>query len=399
MRRIASRQQALGGPVRIGINALFLQQPATGIGQHLFHLLQGLDQHDHDNTYVLLSPRFRRAAAPRFPELSSRFRNVQGVNALVRMGDSFEKLWWEQAGLLQASRRESLDLLHSPYFASPLISSIPTVVTIHDVIPLLLPEYKARFAVRAYTGLSVLAARRARAIIAVSECSKRDIERTLGLPPERVHVIGNAVDESHQPIRDPRLLSAVRERYGLSDRFILYFGGFDVRKNVLRLLQAYARIRPLLDEPYQLVLAGRLRHIGHPLYPDPRPLVRELGLESHVVFTGQIREQDKAPLYSAAELFVFPSLYEGFGMPVLEAMACGAAVITSNGSALPEVAGDTAVLIDPSSTEQLGDAMLDLLRDPVRRAALGQAAIARAALFSWGAVAQQTLKVYAQAVA
>jgi glycosyltransferase involved in cell wall biosynthesis len=385
--------------LRIGINALFLQQPATGTGQHLFHLLQGLDQHDRENTYVLLSPRFRRAAAPRFPELSPRFRNVQGVGALVRLGDNFEKLWWEQVGLLQACRRERLDLLHCPYFASPILSSIPTVVTIHDVIPLLLPEYGARLAGRLYTALAALASKRARAIIAVSECSKRDIERTLGLPSERVHVIGNAVDESYQPIRDPRLLSAVRERYGLGERFILYFGGFDVRKNVRRLIEAYARIRPHLDEPYQLVLAGRLHLIGHPLYPDPRPLVRELGLTGDVVFTGQIREQDKPPLYSAATIFAFPSLYEGFGMPVLEAMACGAAVITSNCSALPEVAGDAAVLVDPHSTEAIATALLELLRDPARRAALGEAARARAARFSWGAVAQQTMQVYAQAAA
>ena len=385
--------------MRIGINALFLQQPATGTGQHLFHLLQGLDQHDRENTYVLLSPRFRRATTPRFPELSPRFRNVQAVSALARLGDNFEKLWWEQVGLLRACRREALDLLHCPYFASPILSPTPTVVTIHDVIPLLLPEYRARLAGRAYTGLSEQAARRARAIIAVSECSKRDIERTLRLPPERIHVIGNAVDESYQPIRDPRLLNADRERYGIGDRYILYFGGFDVRKNVPRLIQAYAKIRPLLEEPHDLVLAGRLRLVGHPLYPDPRPLVRELGLESHVIFTGQIREQDKAPLYSGAVLFVFPSLYEGFGMPVLEAMACGAAVITSDRSALPEVAGDAALLVDPTSTEAIGGAILSLLHDPARREALGRAARARAAQFSWGAVAEQTIRVYAQAAA
>ncbi|MBX5491098.1 MAG: glycosyltransferase family 4 protein [Chloroflexi bacterium] len=385
--------------MRIGINALFLMQPATGTGQHLFHLLQGLDQHDQENTYVLLSPRFRRATASRFPELGPRFRNVQAVSALAQLGDNVEKLWWEQVGLLQACRRERLDLLHCPYFASPILSSIPTVTTIHDVIPLLVPEYRARLAGRLYTELSVLAARRARAIIAVSECSKRDIERTLRLPPERIHVIGNAVDESYQPITDPRLLAGVRERYGIGERFILYFGGFDVRKNVLRLVQAYAQIRQRFDEPYQLVLAGRLRHVGHPLYPDPRPLVRELGLENEIIFTGQIREQDKAPLYSAATLFVFPSLYEGFGMPVLEAMACGAAVITSNRSALPEVAGDAAVLVDPTRTEAIGEAILELLRDPSRRARLGEAARQRARLFSWGAVAQETLRVYRQAVA
>ncbi len=383
--------------MRIGINALFLQQPATGIGQHLYHLLQGLDEADRENIYVLLSPRFHKPTTTRIPELSSRFHNVQGVSALARLGENFEKLWWEQVGLLQACRREKLDLLHCPYFASPILSSIPTVVTIHDVIPLLLPEYSAHLAGRAYTWLSALAARRARAVIAVSECSKRDIVRTLGLPAERVHVIGNAVDPSYQPVRDPRLLSSVRERYNLGERFILYFGGFDVRKNVHRLIKAYDRIREKFDEPHQLVLAGRFRLVAHRLYPDPRVLVRELGLESDVIFTGQIREQDKAPLYSAATVFAFPSLYEGFGMPVLEAMACGAPVVTSNSSALPEVAGDAAVLVDPEDVTAIGEAILGLVQDPARRAALGAAARARAAHFSWSAVAAQTLEVYSQA--
>jgi len=384
--------------LRIGINALFLQQPATGSGQHLYHLLQGLDGVDRENTYVLLSPRFHKATTTRIPELSSKFRNVQGVSALARLGENFEKLWWEQVGLLQACHREKLDLLHCPYFASPLASPIPTVVTIHDVIPLLLPEYSAHLAGRAYTQLSALAARRARAVIAVSECSKRDIVRTLGLPGERIHVIGNAVDESYQPVHDPRLLASVRERYGLGERFVLYFGGFDVRKNIHRLIKAYARVRDQFDEPHQLVVAGRFRFVAHRLYPDPRILVREMGLESDVVFTGQIREQDKPPLYSAATVFAFPSLYEGFGMPVLEAMACGAPVVTSNSSALPEVAGDAAVLVDPTSVEAIGEAILELVQDPARRARLGEAARARAAHFSWTAVARQTLEVYAEAV-
>ncbi|HEY8476755.1 MAG TPA: glycosyltransferase family 1 protein, partial [Chloroflexota bacterium] len=372
----------------------FLQRPATGSGQHLFHLLRGLDAHDRENTYVLLSPRFRRAYAVHFPELSARFQNVEVVSALARFGENAEKLWWEQVGLLNACRREQVDLLHCPYFASPLMARLPTVVTIHDVIPLLIPEYRSRWPSRAYITLVSLAARRAQAIIAVSECSKRDIVRTLGLPPERIYVIGNAVDESYRPVRDTWLLNAVRERYNLREKFVLYFGGFDLRKNVHRLIRAYAKIRPHLPERYQLVIAGRLHLLGHPLYPDPRPLVRQLGLEDDVVFTAQIREQDKAPLYSAATAFVFPSLYEGFGMPVLEAMACGAPVITSNVSALPEVVGDAGVLVNPYSEDDIGEAILALLHDPDRRAELSRRARERARTFTWRQVAEQTLQVY-----
>jgi len=381
--------------LRIGINALFLQKPATGLGQHLINLLRALDKCDRRNEYVLLSPRFRRAYAVTRPQFSDRFHEVEVVTMLARLGENFEKLWWEQIGIVSASRKEQVDLLHSPYFASPLLSPVPTVVTIHDVIPLILPEYGRRQSSQLYNWLVATAARRARAIIAVSECSKRDIERTLGIPGHRIHVIGNAVDtEQYYPVTDSWKLKAVRERYSIPQRYLLYFGGFDTRKNVLRLIRAYASILPRMEEKIPLVIAGRLHLLGHPLYPDPRPLVRELGLENHVLFTGQIREEDKAPLYSGAELFLFPSLYEGFGMPVLEAMACGTAVITSNGSALPEVVGDAGVLIDPTSEEAIGQAILELLADHDRRADLAARARLRARGFNWSQVAEQTVRVY-----
>jgi glycosyltransferase involved in cell wall biosynthesis len=380
--------------MRIGINALFLQKPATGSGQHLFHLLEGLDAYDRENTYVLLSPRFRRAYSVSWPHLSDRFRNVEVVSALARLGENVEKAWWEQVGLLKSGKAERVDLLHCPYFASPLISLFPTVVTIHDVIPLILKEYSWRKLTTAYNSLVSSAAKRAQAIIAVSQCSKRDIERTLDISSDRIYVIGNAVDGSFRPIKDTWLLSAVRERYNVGDRYVLYFGGFDLRKNVPRMIHAYAQLPLAQRQKYQLVVAGRLHHLGHPLYPDPRPLVRELALDGQVIFTGQIREQDKAPLYSGATAFVFPSLYEGFGMPVLEAMACGTPVLTSNSSALPEVVGEAGLLVDPYSEKGIAAALGRLLDDESFRRELGERALARSSFFTWQQVAEQTVEVY-----
>lgn len=382
------------GPLQIGVDALLLQRPEVGMGQHLFHLLRGLDQYDRENRYILLSPRFRRASIGRFPQLSDRFQNIEVVSALRRFGERFERLWWEQVGIVRASHREHIELLHCPYFAAPYFLPVRTVVTVHDVIPLVMPEYRARPESKVYTSLVAFTVRRVDAIITVSEHSKRDIIRTLRIPEERIHVTGNAVDESYRPITDTRVIDAVRERYGIGPRYILYFGGFDVRKNVDRVLQAYKALPGPVREEYQLVIAGRLHLLGHPLYPDPRPRVRELGLDDQVVVTGQIREQDKAPLYSAAAVYLFPSLYEGFGIPVLEAMACGAAVITSNTSALPEVAGDGAYLVDPYDTAAITRAIEDLLEDRPKRDALRERALARARHFSWERVAQQTLAVY-----
>jgi glycosyltransferase involved in cell wall biosynthesis len=233
----------------------------------------------------------------------------------------------------------------------------------------------------------------------VSECSKRDIVKLLGVPPERIHVIGNAVDDDDfHPVRDAWLLASVRERYGIGSRFILYFGGFDLRKNVPRLIEAYARLPEHLRREYQLVVAGRYHNLGHPLFPDPRETVRRLGLEGNVVFTGQIREQDKAPLFSSATVFAFPSLYEGFGIPVLEAMACGTPVLTSNLSALPEVAGDAGLLVDPYDTDAIAQGLVDLLDHQERREDLARRGLERARRFTWRQVAEQTVKVYQQVI-
>jgi glycosyltransferase involved in cell wall biosynthesis len=381
--------------MRIGINALYLQKPMVAASLHLYYLLEGLDAYDRRNEYVLLSPRFRKAYATRFPQLTGdRFRKIEVLTKMARLGGNVEKVWWEQIGLVQAARREKLELLHSPYFAAPAIQTCPTVVTIHDVIPLVLPEYKRRESNPFTTSLTSLTSKRADAIIAVSECSRRDIISTLGIPAERIHVIGNAVHPSFHPITDSWLLAAVRERYNIARKYILYFGGFDQRKNVLRIIRSYAALPAPLRAEYQLVISGRLHLLGHPLYPDPRPLVRELDMGDRIIFTGQIREQDKAPLYSGATAFLFPSLYEGFGMPVLEAMACGAPVITSRVSALPEVVGDAGVLIDPYSEPAISEALGEVLTSPKRRQELGQLARERSRMFTWRQVAEQTVAVY-----
>jgi glycosyltransferase involved in cell wall biosynthesis len=382
--------------MRIGVNALFLQRPATGMGQHVYHLLEGLAEQDDENSYVLLSPRFKRSSVGRFPPLSARFQNVEVISALRLFGERFESLWWEQVGIVRTCQHEHIDILHCPYFSAPLFLPAKTVVTVHDVIPIVMPEYHARARSRYYTSLVSYTVPRVDAIITVSDYSKRDIVRFLGIPEDRIHVIGNAVDSSYRPITDTRLIDKVRERYGIGERYILYFGGFDVRKNVDRVLQAYASLPESTRKAYQLVIAGRLHLLGSPLYPDPRPRVRELGLDDQVVVTGQIREQDKAPLYSGAAVYLFPSLYEGFGIPILEAMACGAAVITSEITALPEVAGDAARLVNPYEVRDIATAIQELLENTAMRDELRERALARASEFSWTRVAQQTLEVYKQ---
>ncbi|MCB0202931.1 MAG: glycosyltransferase family 4 protein, partial [Anaerolineae bacterium] len=220
---------------------------------------------------------------------------------------------------------------------------------------LLLPAYRGGSLQRAYTWLVSRTARRAHLVLTDSEASRRDITEHLGIAPGLVHAVLLAADESFRPVTDPAELARVRARYALPDRFILYLGGFDVRKNVPRLIQAYARwSRQELptfgkvgnSEAPHLVIAGKLPAADTSFTPDPRRVATEEGVADQVHFTGWVDEADKPALYSLASLFAFPSLYEGFGLPAAEAAACGTPVLTSNRSSLPEAA-PSAILVDP----------------------------------------------------
>lgn len=360
--------------MQVGINALFLDRPGTGSGQYTRNLLEALAKVDSTNEYLLFSP----GPAPQIPNTQYPISNSA-------------KLWFEQISFPRACRR--LDLAHVPYFASPLFPTVPTVVTVHDLIPLILPAYRGSLLVRLYTRLVAAAARRAEVIITVSQASKRDIVRYLRVPPERIYVTYEAAGEAFQPVEDEAQLIAIRGKYALPERYLLYLGGFDQRKNLSTLVRAFTL---LISKQRQarLVLAGKLPGRDSLMIPDPRRLARELGVEESVIFTGWVAEEDKPALLSGTTAFVFPSLYEGFGLPPLEAMACGAPVIASNRSSLPEVVGEGGILVEPTGVESLAEAMEMLLVDDTLRADLRQRALAQAARFSWKQTALETLAVY-----
>ena len=247
------------------------------------------------------------------------------------------KLYWEQVTLPSRARSLGADLLLVPYWAAPLWQPAPTVVTVHDLIPLLLPPYRGGWTNRLYTTLVSTSARRCAAVLTVSEASKRDIVRHLGLPDERVMVVyhGPNKEESGAEQNDadpsPSRTRRVARKYPLPERYFLYLGGFDVRKNLKGIVGAYRRYLDLGGDPeVKLVVAGKLPHTDTPFFPDPRRLVRQLELTDSVHFIDWVDEEDKGPLYAGAAAFLFPSLYEGFGMMLLEAMAAGSPVITSS---------------------------------------------------------------------
>lgn len=386
--------------MRIAINTLLLRVPDTGSGQYITHLLQALAEHRDDHEILLLAD-----ARDRDVVSGERFRQVSVRSPFHGRHAGLDKVWWEHVSFPRACARLGAHVAHVPYFASSLWPRVPTVVTVLDLIPLIVPEYRTSALVRLYTTLAAWAMRRATRIIAISEWSKRDAVRLLGVPEERVRVIYLAADERFHPVNDPAILADLRARHGLAERFVFYLGGFDARKDVATLIRAFATARESLPG-WQLVIAGHLREPG-PLFPDPRPVAREQRLriveaparnpDADVVFAGRISEADKSLFYSAAGIFAFPSRYEGFGLDPLEALACGAPVVCSNATSLPEVVGDAALLVSPGDVGDLAQALIRTATDEALRAGLRARGPAQAARFSWARTAEETLDVYRQA--
>jgi glycosyltransferase involved in cell wall biosynthesis len=288
-------------------------------------------------------------------------------------------------------RRVHAALYHSPYYLMPYRAGVPAVVTMHDLIPAKFPAYFAP-AQRLTFALTVrLAAHAARMVIAVSQTTASDLQRLLRLAEERVAVILEAADPAFRP-QPPEVVAALRARLGLPETYVLYLGSNKPHKNLVRLVEAWARCQP---QSLPLVVAG----VWDSRYPQVRQKADELALGDKIRFLGPVVEPNLPALYSGATLFTLPSEYEGFGLPALEALACGVPVACSNTSSLPEVVGDAALTFDPTNIDTIADALCRLLADGELRAELRMRGLRRAAQFSWERTAQETLAVYRQVTA
>jgi len=304
------------------------------------------------------------------------------------------KVKFEQLTFPKTAKKLGADVAHVPYWGSALSPRIPTVVTIHDIIPRILPEYHGGAAVRLYTALVSASAANADLVLADSDASRNDILSVLNLPADKVRKVFLAPAPHFQPAETWAEIDAVIEKYKLPEVFALYMGGFDVRKNVSALLHAWTFIAPGLGDEVKLVLAGKIPEGDSAFFPNPLKLAKDLGIEEHVIAPGWIDEADKPALYSAARVFVYPSRYEGFGLPVLEAMACGTPVVTGNVSSLPELVGSAAFQVDPDDTKHMASPIISLTIQESTHNDMANKGYQRAQEFNWQITARQTLQAY-----
>jgi glycosyltransferase involved in cell wall biosynthesis len=366
--------------VRIAFDGTTLRPERTGVGYYTEHLLEHLAR-QHDGELVVVSNRTIDTTAP----LPGHVRVAVPAARLPRMA-------WMQMVAPRTLRELHADVAHFTNGMVPIASSVPSVVTIHDMSLTMYPAYHPLRRVLLNRPLVDIAARRATAVITVSESARRDIVRIYALDPSRVHVVHEAAAPAFRPVCDLAELNRVRRRYGLGDRVILYVGTIEPRKNLPRLIDAFAVRRRAGDLTHQLVCVGRYgwrsRGIG--------ARIEHARVADAIAFTGYVPFGDLPALYNLAEMFVFPSLHEGFGLPVVEAMACGVPVIAGTTSSLPEVGGGAVEHVDPQDEDALGEAMVRLARSRERRDALATLGLRRARTFSWDRAARETLDVYRQ---
>jgi glycosyltransferase involved in cell wall biosynthesis len=369
--------------MRIAFDGTTLTPGRTGVGYYTEHLLQHLAREvaATGDEIVVLSNQPIDTERPLPPHV----RVHEGHRFPVRIG-------WMQLRAQRALDAVRPDIAHFTNGMMPIGSPVSTIVTIHDMSLRLYPQCHPVRRLLLNRPLMHAAIQQAASIVTVSDSARRDLLRFHGLPADRVSVVHEAASPAFRPITDRAWLDRVRSRYGLPLRFVLYVGTIEPRKNLLRLVDAFAQARRR-GVPHHLVCVGPYGWSSR----DLTGRINHLGLQDAVHFTGYAPFEDLPAIYNLGEFFIFPSLYEGFGLPVVEAMASGLPVITSSTSSLGEIAADAALTIDPTSTDAIADAIVSLAADEPLRREYSQRGVRRARAFSWTQTAKDMLAVYYRA--
>ncbi len=375
--------------MKIGIDAGSLQHghSQTGLYQYTAHLISELQAIDRGNEYTLFFFNWRDREADAWIDAYPVAGNVRKRVCRIpyRVVRALDRL-------PLGSPREAVDVFHGPSFRPPPMRwTKRSLVTIHDLAfvshPRFFPDAARASYYRTHTRDAI---RRAEVLVAVSEFTRGCLMDAFGVAPNRVRVIPPGIGAEFATDQDPASGVRVRTRYGIAHPYVLFVGYLEAKKNVSRLVQAFARLKPVLPVRHQLVLAGP----HGPAAPEIRAAIDERNLHDDVILTGQVPRADLPALYAGAAVFAFPSLYEGFGIPPLEAMACGVPVVASHAAALPEIIGPAAVLVDPLNVDEIAHALARVLGQPELGRKLRERGLVHAARFSWTGMATRLLALY-----
>jgi glycosyltransferase involved in cell wall biosynthesis len=368
---------AVASPITIAFDGYFLSMPFSGIGTYVRGLLG--------------------AFASEVETLGVDIRVIEpSPGRLLHPGSKSHRFAWDAAGVAAATLRSGRprpQALHLPQMSAPLWSPVPMIATIHDVIPLVLEDYRASRAMRTYLSTMARSVRKAQRVIVPSESARRDVQQVLGINPDRIRVIPEAAGIDLAPAQGDEGRAQVRERWGINGRYLFNIGGFDRRKNLPMLVEAFAAALPSLEPETKLVIAGAPHTVNPRVFPPLDPLIRLHGLEERVVLTGRVSDEERRWLYQAAHVYITPSMYEGFGLTPLEAMACGVPAIVADRTSLPEVVGDAGLVVEPVVGD-LAAAIRALMTDDALRDSLARQSLERSRRFTWATAARETAAIY-----
>ncbi len=371
--------------MKIGIDAREIQNEITGIGRYLLNFLEGALARRDDHEYYLYYH-----APPHKP-----FNHPKVKSSVLKGWGTF---LWDQYRLPMALKRDRVDLFFSPYYKRPVFLSCPSMITVHDLGPLYVPQYEnlsGRFYRGYFRWLVRLSVKRASLVLVVSEYSRNCLQQFCHIPESRIRVVYPDLSKACVEIKDGGLLEEVKKRFYIQGRYIFYAGNLNPHKNLKTLIAAYAGLGRSLQDEYLLVITGSKNKYYHGL----QRLAAKHRLNGRVIFTGHVTDRELVSLYSAADLFVFPSLYEGFGFPPLEAMACGTPVVCSDAASIREVVGDAGILVSPADVDGMSASMGKILLDGQMRDDLIRKGFQRVEQFRSRSAAEEILGLVPSVVA